>query len=215
MAITYTLGGLKAKIADDLARSDLTTQIEDAITTSIAFFQKKRFWFNETRSKTFATVAGQSAYTSSDDSDIPLFLDLDAVFLADSSDNRFELDVINPAEMHMLLGNGAAAGQPTCYAYFDKAFLFHPIPDAAYTITPMGHYLLAAPTDDSDTDNAWITEGFEMIRSHAKAYLYTHVIKNAPDKKAEMVDAAMSGKNSLEEATSRRKATGRIRPTQF
>lgn len=215
MAITYTLGGLKAKIADDLARSDLTTQIEDAIATSIKFFQTKRFWFNETRTRTFATVAGQSAYTTADDSDIPDFLDLDAVFLTDSGGTRIRLDPEDPADIHQKLDAGAASGQPVTYAWFDKSFVFHPVPDAAYTITPMGHYILAAPASDSETDNAWMTEGFEMIRSHAKAYLYTHVIKNAPDKRAEMIDATASGKNSLDEATSRKKATGRIRPTQF
>lgn len=215
MAITYTLAGLKSKIADDLARSDLSTQIDDAVETSIKFFQKRRFWFNETRTATFATVANQSAYSSSDDADIPLFLDLDAVFLADSSDNRFELDRIEAEDMHELLGNGAGTGQPVFYAYFDKKFLLYPIPDAAYTITPMGHIEVAAPASDDEADNVWMVEGFEMIRSHAKAYLYTHVIKNAPDKVAAMIDATSSAKGSLDEATSRRKATGRICPTSF
>lgn len=212
---TYTLAGLKARIADDLARSDLTTQIADAIEDSIEFFKKKRWYFNETRTATFATVAAQSFYDSSDDADIPLFLELDEVFITDTDGRRIPLDRRDPAEVHASLDNNAASGRPYCYAYFNQGFLFYPIPDAAYTITPMGHIEVAMPSTDDETNNVWMTEAFEMIRGHAKALLYTHTIKNAPDKKAEMVDAAGGAKNALTSATNRKKATGQIERTTF
>lgn len=214
MAITYTLTGLKSIIADDLARSDLTTQIADAIETTINNLKNKRYYFNETRTATFATVADQSTYTSSDDADIPLMLELDGLTLEDSDGNRFDLgEPIDPVRMHILLGNGSATGQPCEYTYFDQSFVFYPIPDAVYTITPIGHIEVAAPTDDSD--NVWMTKAFELIRSEAKAYLYTHVIKNAPDKAAAMVDAAQGAEGSLNRATSLRRATGHIVPTSW
>jgi len=215
VAITYTLGGLKAKIADDLARSDISTQIEDAVATSIQFFQKKRFYFNETRTATFSTVAAQSFYSASDDADIPKFLKLDGVFVTDSGGEVSELTPTDAVSLQALLDANPSSGVPTDYAWFDQGFILYPVPDAAYTVTPMGHYELAAPASDNETGNAWMTDAFEMIRSHAKAYLYTHVIKNAPDKRAEMIDAAAGGKNSLADATNRRKATGQIARTQF
>src|SRR6188768_957361 len=115
---TYTLGGLKAQIADDLARSDLTQQIEDAIYNAIMQRKVKRFYFNETRTATFVTVAAQSEYASSDDADIPLFLELDEVFVTDSSGSVVPIEPEDPARLTWLLGNGAASGRPYCYAYF-------------------------------------------------------------------------------------------------
>ncbi len=51
--------------------------------------------------------------------------------------------------------------------YQDRINLF-PIPGSTYTLTI--HYLkaLTALSADSDT-NAWLTEGEELIRLHAKA----------------------------------------------
>lgn len=216
MAITYTLAGLVAQIEDDLARSDLNTQVRTAIETTVNNLKVKRFWFNETRTATFVTVADQSTYTSSDDTDIPLMLTLDGLTLEDSDGNRFDLgEPIDPVKMHILLGTGSATGQPVEYTYFDQSFVFYPIPDAVYTITPIGHIEVAMPTGDDTADNVWMTKAFELIRSEAKAYLYTHTIKNAPDKAAAMVDAAQGAENSLNRATSLRRASGRIRPTSW
>ena len=72
-----TLATLKSRIADDISRSDLTTQIANSITDAITYYQNRRFFFNETRSETFDTVAAQSLYRSSDDAAIPTFARLD------------------------------------------------------------------------------------------------------------------------------------------
>lgn len=212
---TYTLDGLAAQIADDLARSDLSTQIGDAILTAIKNRKSKRFYFNETRTTTFVTVAGQSNYASGDDTDIPLFLEIDEMFLTDSSGNVFPLgEQDDPGELQWLLGNGASTGRPFRWAYYDSSFVLYPIPDGVYTITPMGHIEVAPPAGDT-AGNVWMTEAFELLRCDAKAYLYTHTIKNAPDKAAAMVDAAQGAKNTLNSATNRRVATGNIERTSF
>lgn len=214
MAISYTLGGLKAVIADDLARPDLALQIENAIETSINFWKGKRFFFNETRTATFDTVADQSFYSSVDDADIPLFLELDDVFLTDSDGNRVELTLDDPARLHWLLGTGAGSGQPYSYGYYNSGFILYPIPDAVYTITPMGHIEIAAPASDSETGNAWMVNAFELIRAHAKSYLYSHTIRD-PEGKAEAIDAAQSAKMKLYGDTNRRVVTGSIQRTSF
>lgn len=58
-----TLALLKAEIADDLDRTDLTTAIASEITKAIGFFQDTRFWFNETRDCVIATAANQRLYS--------------------------------------------------------------------------------------------------------------------------------------------------------
>ncbi len=211
---TYTRAGLAAQIADDLARSDLSQQILDAIENAIEQRKTKRFYFNETRSTTFATVANQSEYSSSDDTDIPLFLELDQVFVTDSGGSVFPIDSEDPGTLTWLLGNGASTGRPFSYAYYDRKFVLYPIPDGVYTITPMGHIEVAAPASDSEANNVWMTEAFEMIRSDAKAYLYAHTIRDS-EQAAVMVDAAQGAKNTLMSATNRRVATGDIERTSF
>ena len=53
------LSVMQARIADDLARPDITNQIADAINDAIAHYQSTRFYFTETRTASFSTVAGQ------------------------------------------------------------------------------------------------------------------------------------------------------------
>lgn len=165
---------LKATIADDLARSDLTTQIGEAIDTAIKHYQNTRFYFNEVRTVTFDTVAGQSTYTSSDSANIPKFVQLDQVFLVEST-TIWELDRRDPIDMEYYLpASGASSGRPMSYAYFEQSFRFWPVPDAAYTIRPMGVIKKDVPATDDEASNVWMTQAYELIRCRAKAYLAIH-----------------------------------------
>ncbi len=211
---TYTFNGLVAQIADDLARSDLTTQIGDAILTAIKTRKVRRWYWNETRTTTFATVAGQSNYATADNPNIPLFLEIDDFFVTDSSGSVWPMgEQSDPLDLQWLLGNGASTGRPYEWAYYNSSFILYPIPDAVYTMTPMGHIEIAAPAGD-DAGNVWMTEAFELLRSDAKAYLYTHTIKDS-EQAATAVDAAQGAKGTLNSATNRRTATGSIQRTSF
>lgn len=209
-----TLAALVAEIEDDLARSDVNTQIRSAITSAINHYQQERFFFSETRSASFDTVADQSAYTPEDDEDLQPFLDLDAVFLADSDDNRFELSPADPTELHWLLGDGASTGRPYCYAYYNQDFVLYPIPDDVYTITPMGHVEIRAPISDDEADNPWMTKAYELIRCRAEAYLFLHVIKDT--NQASMAGAGEGqALSALRSKTTRKLRSGGIVPTSF
>ena len=50
------LAAMKARIADEFARDDLTEQIALAIVDAIKFYKDQRFEFNESRDITFATA---------------------------------------------------------------------------------------------------------------------------------------------------------------
>jgi len=209
-----TLSILKSTIADDLARSDLTTQIAAAISQAITFYKGERLFINETRDSTFVTVAGQSRYSSSDDTDIPLFLTIDGMFLVDSSSNVYELSPEDPVSMESSLGNGAASGRPYSYCYFDRSFTLYPIPDAVYTVRPLGQIEVAEPASDSEPNNVWMTKGFELIRCTAKGYVFLHTVKD-PDQAAIMAIGAEREIARLRRETGKRTATGRIASTQW
>lgn len=199
------LSTLKTRIADDLNRTDLTTQIADAITDAIEFWKNTRFYFNETRSSTFTTTASQARYTSSDDADIPLFFDLDDVFLTDSNGSVILLMPYDIAEMENLQDNSASTGQPYAYLLHEQTFTLYPVPDAAYTVRPIGAIEKAAPASDAESGNVWMTEAFELLRCTAKGYLAAHLLKD-PDMAALMVQAEERALKHL-----RRKGEGKMR----
>lgn len=209
-----TLTALKARIADDLDRTDLSSQIGDAITDAIEHYKTTRFYFNETRSSTFATVAAQSRYTVADDADIPLWFDLDTVFISNGS-REFELEPYDPVQMEYLLGQTSpGSGQPYAFAYYDSGFWLYSVPDGIYTVRPMGAIEKAAPATDGETGNVWMTEAFELIRCRAKAYLAGHVISD--DALAmKMTLAEKSALERLQRKTSNRLSSGRIEPTAW
>lgn len=216
-----TLSLLKTRIADDLVRSDLTTQIGEAIEDAIEHYRTTRFWFNETRDATFATVAAQAVYDVDDDADIPLFFDIDQVFLVDGTQN-YKLSKSDPQELEYLSDSGGSSSRPYRWAWFDRSFRLYPIPDAAYTIRPVGAIEKASPATDAETGNVWMTEAFELLRCHAKGLLAIHVIKH-PLLATAMLGAELDGlggatwaaRKRMRGATNKRTTSGRITPTAF
>lgn len=210
-----TLTQLKADIADELARSDLTTQIASAITAAITYYKPKRFAFNEVRTVTFPTVDGQSTYTASDSANIPLFIKLDGVFLVDSSSEVHRVERVDPLDIEMwITGATPSEGQPHSYAWFERSFRFYPVPDAVYTIKPMGLIEKAAPATDGEASNVWMTEGFALIKARAKSQLYRHVIRQL-DKAQDMESEERLELTALRDKASKQTGSGRIVPTQF
>jgi hypothetical protein len=208
-----TLATLKADIADDLARSDLSTQIADAINRAITFYQNQRFWFNETRDETFSTVAAQARYSSSDDPAIPEFVTLDALITTVAGQNRI-LKQADPVEFELLQDNSASQGEPYCFTYYDITIGLYPIPDDAYTVRMMGHIRKAAPATDDEADNVWMTHGYQLIRSRATAELAMRKTRDFSLAQAMQIAEGQEF-TRLKAETSQRIATGQIRATCF
>jgi hypothetical protein len=210
-----TLAVLKARVEDDLNRSDIDTQIGEAITDAINFWKPTRFYFNETRLATFNTADGTSIYTSSNDTDIPLFVKLDAVFINDGTNNH-ELQWVPPEEMEYLLDSQTSEGLPRAYTYFESSFRFYPIPDATYTVRPIGLIEKAAPASDDEASNVWMTEAFELIRCRAKLYLITHLDIDDKMTQIQLLSAAeQSALSKLRRESTKRAGGGRIVGTDF
>lgn len=207
-----TLALLKAEIADDLERSDLTTEIAAEIPRAIRHYQTRRFWFNESRDETFSTVSGQRLYSSSDDAAIPKFITLDQVTLLYGTSLE-DLERIQPREWEGLVANGAT-GRPTCWTYFNRQIGLYVIPDAAYTVRLIGHIMLDAPASDSETGNLWMTEAFDLLRARVCAMLYLRKLRR-PDlaQGHRLVEEDELKRMHIESAS--RIGTGYIIPTEF
>lgn len=172
-----TLAIMKARIADELARDDLTSQIAYAITDAITAYEDERFHFNESRATTFPTVAGQEFYSSTDAAAIGNIQKIDYVKVY-VGNQPYDLRYERPDAMESLSVNGTQTGTPWAYTWYGSQFRVYPIPDQVYTVRIGASVKVAAPASDSEASNSWMTHAERLIRARAKLELALHVLKD-------------------------------------
>ena len=209
-----TYGDMLARIADELDRTDLSSQIQKAVLTAVAYYERKPFWFTES-SFTFSTVAGQELYTSSDAPAIATTPEIDRLN-GNFFGLRTPLQKRDWEQIDNISTLTTSRAMPQDWAYRAYAIRLYPIPDRAYTITAYHVPRLTALSANSDS-NAWTNDAEALIRSRAKIDLMLNVIRG-PEMEQEV--AALRGQeqdelSALFAETARRKATGMIIPTQF
>jgi hypothetical protein len=215
-----TLAVMKARIVREIRRSNIDTDIAAAITTAIEQYQSERWYFNETRDFTFATVANQEVYDSDDDADLANIIKFDHVNWVQSA-NAFPLDPISPERIEYLNAAGTFTGDPQGYCWYGEQFRIYPIPSAVYTIRISCVKKVAAPASDGEASNRWMTDAELLIRCRAKYELYTHVLLNAeasayfdPERDGSPTHSAYT---TLKLRTNRQTQQGgwALQPTQF
>src|SRR5260221_3646459 len=171
---------MQSRLADELSRSDLTSQIKLAILSAIQTYRGKRFYWNELRSDTFNTVAAQEFYTSSDLADIPNLPDIDSILFNQSSSFRYPLTKRTWAWMEQnSINPNAVTGFSTDYCWYGGQLRLYPIPNGVYSCRISGTIRLTPDPLSADADtNAWMTDGEELIRQRAKADLNINVIRD-------------------------------------
>jgi hypothetical protein len=220
------LAALKAKIADDIDDYDsyYASNIASAITYAIGYHERERFYFNETRDLTFATVENQQWYDTSDEDDIPTLLHIDGMWLIDSGANQKPLCRAMPQEIEtwtdnadVLSGAGTAnnpKGEPSRWAYFGQRIRLHPVPDAGpYWVRIQAHYKLPALASDSE-EHAWTNDAFDLIVARAEIYLARGKLRS-PELGNLAAAAEAEELARLRSITSMKNGTGVIRPTCF
>lgn len=168
-----TLGDLKARIADDLARSDLTSQIADAIEDAIDEYKDRRLGFNEVVSSALPFVSGTASYA------VPTDLQaIDAVVHVDTGGETQLGRIQYQTYLNWIYSPSTNIGQPCSYAVYDEKFFFYPTPDSSADTYKVSYLQdLGAPASD-ELENAWTNQGRNLIRARAKGDLYAHVIRD-------------------------------------
>ena len=166
---------MRNRILDEMVNESLTTaQVNAAINSAIAHYQRERFYFNESRAETFSTVASQEFYGSAANTNIPNLSRIDRL-VATVNGTRYPL-TLQPWELlEEKSSTTTATGQPDEYCYYAQQIRLYPIPDAVYTVRISGLIRTAALSADGDT-NAWLTDAEELIRARAKWDLAVNVI---------------------------------------
>lgn len=169
-----TFGAIKARVADDLLRPDLTAQIAAAVPDAIRTAAANRFYFNEVRGLTFNTVVGQQFYGAAALADIANLTDIDAVWITVNSQRR-TLDSESALVIDQMLEGSPSNGEPYLYARQANGLRLYRVPGAVYPVFIDGVSRLSVLSADADT-NAWMTEGERYIRALVKAMLCEDVI---------------------------------------
>jgi len=195
---TYAV--MQSRIADDIVRDDLGSQIQNAINDAIELQEGERFAFNERR-YTILTVDGTEYY---DLSGATLLTSSGAA--VETGEALLEVDdvvaTINnqplrlcPRTQQWFNENQSSTyeGQPADYTIYGQQLRIFPIPDGVYTLTLMGLARLGPNplSNDSDT-NGWMTDGASIIRAQAKILLYRDILRDA--------DGVALAANQLDEA---------------
>lgn len=208
-----TYGSMQDRIADEMARSDITSNIQASIKDAIEHWSEERFYFNEDRSLTFTTSDGQEFYTVADNASIPLYSEIDSMRITISTNRNYPLIARLYQQIDDWQSNDAFKSQPTDYCRYDEGFRLYPIPNGAYQIRVSGTIVLATLSATADT-NFWMVEGEQLIRAHAKWDIYHNVLRNYEEAQAQLTTETRA-MNSLLKKTANRISSGRVRKTHF
>lgn len=199
-----TLGEMVTSIVAETRRfdADWPTQVRAEISKAIRFYQRERFWFNETRLITFDTVADQEFYTEADHADIPNLLAIEYITCTRGTE-IFDICMTTARDLDTFSISASTPNVPLNWVYFEQRLRFYPTPNDAYAIRINALIRKPAPADDDEADNVWMTDCEELIRSRAKRNLYLHHMGDSAEAQA-MKAAEDEALGSLRAETSRR-----------
>jgi hypothetical protein len=198
-----TYATLKSRIADEVNRTDLTSQIVTSVSRAIEHYASRRFWFNQSRG-TGTTVAGSDSVAVSG-LRVP-----DRAWITVHNYGyplrKRDQDWIEDAALGF-----SASGQPTDFCMNNTALRLWRTPSDVWTITVTGTFDLSALSADGDA-NAWTAEAQDLIAARARMLLARDVLLDG-DMKAAAEEAEREAYNALIAETTRRLGTGRLQPS--
>ncbi len=204
-----TLADMRARIMDELQRTDLASQINNAITEAADYFRRDVFFRNDAQDSSTVTVAGTAVYPAP--ADVAEIRQLSITV----SNTKYPLrlrswEYINAEDSNVL---SPVSGPPIEYAVNllsgGMSIRLFPTPAGAYRLQYDYVQIIPAPVQDTDS-NFWTMEGREMVRAYAKYLLRMTVLNDPP---SAQVDLALADQylRKLKQETGAKKFTGRLR----
>jgi len=165
---TSTYGVLQSRIADDLNRTDLTTQIPQNILLAIEHYKNEATWFNET-SQTLTATVGQAYVNPPTD-----LLAIEDLYITISG---IDIRLVPQERNDVIEFRPTSNGRPLAYCFYQGRFELDRKPDTAYSLPLYYRAQLLALSGTSDA-NIWTTDCEDLIVFHAEKMLYANVVKD-------------------------------------
>lgn len=212
-----TLAIMKARIAAELRRPNISSQIADAINTAIDAYKGERLWFAEQYHVDIQLTSGQEFYTATDDAWIGRISRLDYAHLV-LTGQSYPLRRMPDEWLDIASPPANSGGQPYWYGWYARTLRVFPIPSSdGMTLRLAGQFEMTAPADDNETGNPWMVEAETLIRCRAKYELYQHVLLDLakaamfdPDRRNPSPSPTLAALNVLRRKTSAKTTTGRV-----
>ncbi len=165
---------MQTAIADELARSDLTTEIQREINNAITFYGNKAFWFNEATMADITTVQGQRYYALP--ANFASVLDV----LSTLGTYTYRLEPRTEQYLDQVdWGNNFWSGYPTDYSFWNGQLRLFPPPQGGLPVKVKGTVILSpTPLSNGSDNNAWLTSAEELIRTRATRQIYGRYVRD-------------------------------------
>jgi hypothetical protein len=203
---------LQTRIANELNRTDLSTEIQDAIQSAVAFYSGEHFYFSEKRAYRII---------SEDDEFVGLPDDFeDFIILTITVDNNYKYKLY-PRTFQWIEDtqtNPDWTSRPTDFALWNDQIRLYPISDGSYTLNLAYHSSQSSLSANADS-NGWTTvmDGEELIRLHAKVDILENIIRG----QEAIIEARLyRGREAetlkmMREKTTMRLTTNTVKPTAW
>lgn len=221
-------GDMQSRIADEIKRSNLTSQIQNAIQTAIQAYEARPFWFNMQRA-TMNTVSGTKIYGLPSVPATPagapgIFKKMRMIRLSRDNGATWQGELTEyTRDEAMAYDTVQTLGVPDHYFidYLEKPTIADdhatlgqlwllPIPNSSTYLLELQYLRELNRLSANGDENAWTNEGELLIRCRAKRELYTHVIRDT-DEAIKMATAERDALSDIIRRGVMARAPGRIK----
>ena len=176
MVTTTIFATLVSKVADDLDRNDLNTQIQQAINEAVYYYSAYSFRFNNTV-EVFQTINDVSQYTSANG--LPdNIMHIKAAQLYSDEIYNYTLEPIEYTEMLNLTSDvDTVAGMPSYWSWYNETFYIYPTPNQVLNISLSYKKTYPRMTQAND-NNDFTNNAPDLIRARAEQQLCATILKD-------------------------------------
>lgn len=214
-----TLLDVRDRIADQLSRSDLSTQIDREIQFAITRYNRRVTWLHEVRGATLATVAGQAWYTSislAAGAGLQDVTGRTAVDVADVQKIEYlrgadydELQQVDARTFEAFFDTTGNGGEPEYFTLYAGQIGLWPVPSEVETLTLSVVVKPVVPSAAGD-ESVWFDQAQELIENAAAAAICRKFLQDGERAQAFQVYETAAWEDLVRESN-QKMATGRIK----
>lgn len=210
---------VRDRVADQLARADLNTQIDREIQLAIARYNKRVSWLHEVRGATLTTVIGQTWYDTLDLSSgagpqavtgrtaVAVHEVQKVEYLRDADFD--ELKQLRYSDFERFIDATGSIGGPQCFTLYAGHLGLWPAPDAVATYDLSVMVKPQVPTDAAD-ESVWFDHAQELIENAAAGAICRKFLQDGDRAQAFQVYETEAW-NDLVREGNQKMATGRLK----